>query len=368
MIKLLLRFRKYLYINLGNSNIAATGLTTLIIITGVWGSLYSNEIKKILPFTFLFYSNSYAPYGFWLLVLLTTILFFIRQKAQEQIIQERTDQLYEAIRTVPPADFLITFQTLFSRVTDVKRLFLANPVYDKDSLEKLVRTILNAVLGLIERFDKYSDSTEYGVNAMIYVESNNFKQLDEKKVKNILTFIEKECDVNELKGVLILKPELSVSSTSRGELDKNLIEFALPIPYEHLTQNNKGIDLWRVLPGAPIAFVKNEVSSFSDKLGLLEWCNNYGDFTENVKLQLEKYFFAQEKTYLKSFVSIPLPNRKDSVRGVINIHSNKKGMLKNEENLKQFSIIMSPLLHDLIDVLDIYFNGKNGKQLLLDLK
>lgn len=78
--------------------ITASVITVLIIITGVYGSLYSDEIKKSI---FIFPPTSVVIF-FILLVAISGLLFFIRQGVVDTNQRETINTLNNTIRTQPP--------------------------------------------------------------------------------------------------------------------------------------------------------------------------------------------------------------------------------------------------------------------------
>lgn len=337
----------------------STIITLLTIFTGLFGSIHGLQLIEHFPFTSSFDHNT-GEVIFWMLAILTSTIYFLHQSSKDKQRDNLVNHLINAVSTIPPKDFLLLFHRLYLDTKKViKNYFDTSEETKKEDIEALIRLVLNALLTLVNKFDRANDGTQYGLNIMIFQDFSK-KDINPEKYKNNILFIENETDINKLHGVLELNIQFSVSSISTDESnnnnDANLRPITLPIPKESKVSvgNNYSKTLSRVLPGAPIAFVENKMSRFTDSTKIVEWCENEGDFTFKVKTQIEQYFCKDNYYYMKSFLSLPLPNYSSSMKGVLNIHSNQKGLLENE-NIKQFIIIVDPFLQELINLIDVYY-------------
>lgn len=349
MFKLLKKGYKYFYDKIAPKPIFSAIVSLLIITAGIIGSVYSDEIKKIIP-SFI---GENVQLIFWILLFTAGLLFFFRQHSIDIKRNEASKSLFNAIRTVPPGDFMSTFHELYNKTQETKNEILSSEDIKREEYHYLIRNILYAMLTLIDKFDRLHEDTRYGVNIMLFRDNKIIISRKEDISKKII-FVEKECDYGELAGVLELQKEFTVSSdTDAAKADEKVEEIILPIPKylrTELLDRSQG-KKYRVLPGAPFAYSEGEISRFSDTRALLDWCDKNGDFTESVKNEIKDYFFGKHYERIRSFLSIPFPKRNKICAGVINMHSNKKGLLENEEQLNQFSMIVTPFIHDILDVL-----------------
>ncbi|MCZ7616545.1 MAG: hypothetical protein M5T52_24040 [Ignavibacteriaceae bacterium] len=187
--------------------------------------MYNDEIKKIIPFSFSLYEGSIIPYIFWILVIVAGFLFFKRQTEDDAARKEIIDELTNTIRTLPPADFLTNFHKIYKETQNALRDASINEISDKNVLDILIRLNLKALLALTKNFDNDMDQTKYGVNIMLFKEVSeiNEEYLSEKRGQ--IKFLDNGIDLKELKGILELNRELSVSSDTilqeTPEPDKN---------------------------------------------------------------------------------------------------------------------------------------------------
>src|SRR5439155_9617269 len=88
--------------------LTAAVITVLLIITGGVGSVYSPEIRKAYPFTWSRPPWSFSPEAtiFWVLAILSTWIFYKRQRADDhardaaqKVLVERGNTLEQLIRT-----------------------------------------------------------------------------------------------------------------------------------------------------------------------------------------------------------------------------------------------------------------------------
>ena len=77
---------------------------------------------------------------------------------------------------------------------------------------------------------------------------------------------------------------------------------ALPIPA--ITKADDG--RWKVLPGAPLAWVTGRIDGYADAHTIGEWFEKFGDFPPSIKAQVVHYLTKGAGTVSRSFVSRPL--------------------------------------------------------------
>ena len=115
----------------------ATVLTALIIIIGVFGSIWTKEIREAFPFTFSpRWKNSLKADFVWSSGTMVAFMFFFRQRAVDRAqenaqgeIVARAEELAQLIRTLPPTNFLTVFGNMYGMATDTayRVLALLNP-------------------------------------------------------------------------------------------------------------------------------------------------------------------------------------------------------------------------------------------------
>lgn len=342
------------------NSLSASFLTTIIIIIGALGSIYSSELIKYFPFAWS-YNYSIQVIVFWGMFVITVFLFFFKQRASEKEKYESIDKLHEAIRTIPPTDFLSVFRSLYEEVSYLTATIIKNHNSKEDDIVYVIKHNLMSLITLLEKFDNKEDKlTKYGANVMIFRPTRGISHEEFDEIPKNLLFCEPELDIGALDGVLEIFQEISTSSTSKDlEEDSQIEKIALPIPKVKQSTLDNDKTPWRILPGAPYSFVTNAPNAYSDVSEIKAWCDNNGDFTENVKKQITDYFLGKNFKYMKSFVSLPFPRRNDAILGVINIHCDQKGMLESNEQLKQFSDIVKPIICNTFELVNIlYSNGE----------
>lgn len=342
--------------------------TVLGVGTGLFGSLFSNEIKNAVPFNWENLTDfspaefSEAALLFWCLLLLFSILFYFRHfmthKTQNRLI-EQTEKienqgnfLENLIRTLPPEDFLYSFSEIYNlchkaawKPFKYKNSDLQEHIND---IEHAIRTILDGVVALTAIFDGKPKSVIYAANIMIYKSISDLPPSEVDNISDKILFVEKGFDVTHLAGVLRLRENLSTTTETEKPIpDAELRELYLPIPSPTLSESG----LCRYLPGAPAAFIKDEMSIYIDTHTLGSWCRKKGDFSPSLCDNLEAYFRSEKGKKIRSFVSLPLSNpRKDSPIGVLNIHRDKVGIMAEKKPSLHFLPLMQPYLSLIIDL------------------
>lgn len=245
-------------------------VTFLSLVAGLLGSVYSSDIKNAFPLYLGRAPGGFGPISlhallFWIAAILAALLFFFLQfsselsrKASEQKLIEQSTILANVLRTLPPPEFLREFSEIYRRCNAALAEVLKEPESSlkRESVEYAIRLVLIGVATLAQNFDGAEPGEIYGANIMCFqslVESDAFEV---SRIRSHLKFVEPELDLKALRGVLEL--DLSLSTTTDGdaaEPDPGLKELALPIP-----KVTKGAEQkWRVLPGAPMAFLRKQL-------------------------------------------------------------------------------------------------------------
>jgi hypothetical protein len=134
--------------------------------------------------------------------------------------------------------------------------------------------------------------------------------------------------------------------------DEAVPEIKLPLPR---TLERAGRSA--ALPGAPYAFLTQEMSGYHNTDTLLDWCRNKGDFAPSVISELENYFSSGPGKAIKSFISMPLTARV----GVLNIHADRPDILGPALQRREiFLALITPILLHLGDLVGAFAAAENG--------
>jgi hypothetical protein len=340
-----------------------TVLTLLVIITGGYGSVFSDQIRSAFPLSFGPYGGwSWHATTFYFLALIAAWLFFWRQRAddhQRKILTEQTEKLETLIKTLPPANFLEHFAKYYITADKAMEVAFGPPPdqLDQQNLERSARHILRLVAVLAQAFDGNHMNVTYAANVMLFRPSEGLSQLQQTAIEPRLRFRETGVHCLGLKGILDLVTRFSTTSTNEQELpDPTLHPLALPVPHHVTSPQGR----YNVLPGAPLAFATSQFSYFADTWQIPDWCERQGDFTAAVREQLRQYF--ERAQHFRSFVSIPLVGtgqilgfadaEAQTPLGVLNIHSSRSNLLKGGASgalggfnpLEQFAFVTQPLI------------------------
>lgn len=340
------------------SALYATVVTTLGLLAGLWGSLYSSEIRSAWPFQSGPYQGVSAhALFFWSLVLSATFLFFLGQvlverarRQAEQELTKRSGKLEELIRTQPPEEFLSLCADLY------KTCFATQDVFnyshglrsEPEEVAQSVRFVLRTFVILAQSFDR-APNLRYAANVMLFRDAQQLTPAARTEIKQRLRFCDQEIGIENLRGVLDLRCDLStVSLSSNADSDPDLKPLALPVPrQDHPGKVFPGEAEYRsrLLPGAPRAFYKGKMECYLDTSTLRAWCERHGDFSPGIQQDLDDYFRNHAMgIHVKSFVSIPLwnPQLENEVMGVLNLHRDEIGILKAEPLARQFFQVVTP--------------------------
>jgi hypothetical protein len=326
--------------------IYATLVTLLAVIAGVLGSVYSSQIGRSFPLYWGPYDSfSLKVLLFWSTLVAFALLFFFRQAATDKARQ----QLIELIRTLPPADFLSEFDRVLGECEQAVEQVRKGSSQSADAIEGAIRVVLDGIVTLAALFDGRPYGVTYAANIMLFEETRSLAQEELERLMERLRFREPVLDPCALRGVLNLQLSLSTTTaTTAAEPDENLQPLALPIPPSSRSEDGRR---WRLLPGAPLAFVTGNMELFTDTSTLGEWCRKYGDFSPTVCAEVEAYFGSSTGMRIRSFLSFPLADA-DKI-GVVNIHRDQPGLLGEREPAKQFLPLMRPFRHLCISLLEM---------------
>lgn len=341
----------------------ATITTVVAVFSGLLGSVYQNEIVSAFP---LRWRGPWGPVSwhaveFWSSLILFGLMFFARQRSDDaerralaetvQTAKDNTSRIEALVRTMPPR----AFRAQLARLVTTSHNILAKALprdggsaLTQEDVVALARFLLNSIAHLALIFDDQPVTPDgpasYSANVMIYIAKADDGTLP-AEVHSLLRFHPDRTNVSGLRGVLVLRPDLSSTSDTSGEPvpDPNLSAFALPVPFE-MRANSR----WNALPGAPKAFLEGQIDGHRDTHTLGHWCRGSGNFSEETAQELERYFSDEEGRHVRSFISRPLRGPDGGAFGVLNLHSNRTRILgEPDERLDDFFSMLTPLYLDL---------------------
>ena len=248
----------------GRSPHLGTIITLLIIFIGLFGSLYSDEIKSVVPFQWGTW-NGWESFHFhprilffWVVTIFVGGLYFFREWEVDSYDSQLRKELVSQIQTLPPAEFLQEFADTYDEGEAMYEKALQSK--NVDDTKKIIRGLLTCICQLTEKFDSPKQHTQmerYAANIMLFIDASSADKELSEQIQPRIKFIDQEVLFQTLKGALDLRKDLSThSEAQQSEEDMALEAFALPIPHAETT-NIDGKNKYRVLPGAPLAYCES---------------------------------------------------------------------------------------------------------------
>lgn len=372
---------------------AAAPMTAAV--AGLFGSIYSTEIKGAFPF--VWEGGKVVPQAaaFWTLLLAFSCMYgailwgqnrsAARQFAQARLLSTQAAELTEAVRTLPPKGFLGVFLSLYDKAFDITHEALKAPVANgnPNDIDVAVRVVLDALTTLALRFDDgdHGPNDVYAANIFMYRGIASLTDGEFQALKSRLKFADKGLGREHYQGFLEIRKEFSTSTvTQEPDIDPVVPEIALAIPSE-LWVNVDMTRLSKILPGAPEALCGAGSKAFLDTATLADWCEKNGDFQPSVINELRQYFGPDGAGKdVKSFVSFAIPTYQhcgcntpakdyNGSIGVVNIHRNKPGMLHGQA-IELFVPLTSPFCQLLSQLLhrrdDIYSASRKSAAVAIE--
>ena len=262
------------------------------------------------------------------------------------------DRVLGAVETLPHATFRAAWmQQSFNMAKLATSATMRRNDIKLDELVDAIRAILASAASLAESYDVGSGA-RYAANVMFFVPNLRVHPYFEDEYWKVVRFKPKWCDekLDLVDGILILKKELSATAGNPRAADAiKDIGF--------IVENKPLSDKWRILPGAPRAFAgglgeqKYAAHGYSDiaKIALL----NKEDFLieKDILEEIKNYYSKDEGASVKSFVALTIPrvrNKAANPLGVLNIHSDRVGMLGGDrEKYQIFAQLMAPFISEL---------------------
>lgn len=231
-----------------------------------------------------------------LAILLAVSVLYILDRKRAERFGERTDELRHDALAIAAR-----YQTESAGMKPSERL----------------RFVLWAIADVVKRFA--GEGTRCGANLMAF---------SDKKPGTV--FFD---DGAAVVGYLVLHKTTSASCPGTvGTPDEKLSEFSLPIA--------KNRD--KCLPGAPAAFRTNRVKYYKDFRRLLDWCKRAG-FSTEIQKQIREYF-TSDGALVQSMICIPISIDREVVDAILNVHTNTRAVLADEEQAIEFSRRLGPLV------------------------
>ncbi|MDR4468970.1 MAG: hypothetical protein MRJ68_11865 [Nitrospira sp.] len=270
----------------------------------------------------------------------------ITSKVRIEELGKRSEELKKLIETLPPQGFLRKYKDLL----DVTYEFVASALEAKpNSSEDAIEAILSNLAHLTAYFDGIHGSSRYGVNVMVFEDFATIDSARSDYLFNEAKFKESGISKQALKGVLTTDRRYAFTLTQEIELDSSTPQLILPIPSHDQLKDHAGRTT--VLPGAPEAFCNGEHRYCDDTAGLENLCRETG-LRQEIAEKVDTYFKEYGQN-IKSFLSLPISIPSDSgVKrvGIVNIHSNRKNMLRGTEGAELFVPLAAPYCYILAQI------------------
>ena len=277
--------------------------------------------------------------------------------AQTDALLAETEQLRSLVQSMPPANFLDVYgrQVDLCHRThiDAYELVAENP-RAADELAQMTRVILRAIGKVFAVYDN-AEGAAIGINVMLFVRRDRLRGLQ-------LHFVPADLALDELDGALLTDPRLSArADRASADADPDLAELALPVPRRRFVVAG-GQEFRCVLPGAPFAWTERTTVAYASQEELLEWCRGECAFPDEVHAAMREYLRGRGHG-VQSFVSFPLtaPEREDPL-GVLNVHSDRPGLLEARPPDEKFHALLKPLLSLVVDMLELLSTAEHEDQ------
>ncbi|MGH7782426.1 MAG: hypothetical protein ACREO5_01070, partial [Candidatus Binatia bacterium] len=323
---------KKILINAFAHPLTAALLALIAPIAGVWITFRRDFIlasmTKLTTFTQHPFWGEYGDISVFVMLLSGLGIGFALHKAAEAA---KMRERLAALETLPPKGILERFENSFIQ----SYWGAAEGMEAGTELAKItssIRSVLDGLVSLAVQFHGSPRSVKYSVNVMVFENFDIISSDDAKKYRELASFIEPEVGVETLGGILRLVPDLAVRSENGRIRDDSLPELVLPVPRAEF-QADKGVTT--LLPGAPRAFCSKGNFFYHDTSELGKECRETTALRESIAIEIDNYFKEGAGREIKSFVSlpigIPLPDSDEAdMIGVVNIHTNQRGMLRGE--------------------------------------
>jgi hypothetical protein len=330
-------------------------------VAGLLGSVFSQEIKGAIPFSWPEIVNqaaisaaiSWQAALFWIALGLFGYCFKVSIGAQTtenrdalDKLTRNTEKLEVLIRTLPDEAFLSKFEDYYKLAFSQANLAIRDGADNTDIVMAIIGC-LNALGHLARLFDGRDSSFRYAIHVMIF-QPIPAEQSELDKIMERVRFFESNSDPRKWRGILDLNRKFAQVMEPQGHSahDSHVTAFALPVPSkEHRDEGN----LSTVLPGPVEAFCyPGRMVKLADTSQLSAIVKKNCGFRASVSEEIAEYFSAEPGNQIKSLVSLPFGSSEDMDEGyenepfgVINIHSSEADILKGD-GVKLFFPLTAP--------------------------
>lgn len=345
-------------------------------------------------------SFSWGATGFWLLFILSALLFWGRRAAENradrrdrevrrELIADQeaaVEKLRDDLRTMPPDPFLNHYYGTYEHIhssyapaIDAVKRGGASYKVKSELIREVIQTALMGLATLARRFDE-DDEDRYAANCMVYVKSSAISDAQEEDVNARPKHVPKDVGVKQLRGFLDFRQDLSVvsgeqsemrqlegSSTNENHIDENHPSVCYGIPIEHLRDvegKPEPSRKWRIGPGAPHTLLTGDPGLFENTDAIETWMRENTTLGVEPRTDTMRYIEDDAEPRIGSFLSLPLsmsesgPSECDHFLdprlpiGVVNIHRSRPGLLRGrDKSLKYYHITALSILSILSDLL-----------------
>lgn len=252
------------------------------------------------------------------------------------------------VRTQPPRTFLNEYGTAIE-----SNIVVAQAALQGSDVEQQLAALRNSLLFISKLAALFDDAgpddvDSYSANLMVFVPCDRLGAWRSK-----LIFANGLDDQHHL-GVLALRRDLALVPSGRfAPLPK---DFALTVPKNASTEEmpashaQAGKRFWQALPGAPLAFARNDLELFNEpRTRMADWIDEQTDFPKTIAAAVGEYF-KNEHTAIGGFLSMPVamprvkPTDPAVVVAVVNVDWTKARLLPIDEGAATFHRQLQPLL------------------------
>ena len=272
--------------------------------------------------------------------------------------KETIEEINYAVQTLPVKAFRTEFARKSTLIYTLAATAFPREISETEKdVAATIRSMLTQLVILRRTYEDNSDS-RYAANVMLFLKtSNDPPYLTEDIMKKVRIFApDTSVTAPQLLGALVLRKELSTSTSDLGKEDENVTEIALGIPVSAASSS-----AW-FLPGASEIYAK----SLEGGHGAPELISGFHDTNEWEKLlergyhippeTLESFrkYFRGTGRFVRSFVSLPLRLPNERLFGVLNIHSDSPYKFgEDRERQANFALIVTPLINEVAEVCNL---------------
>lgn len=239
-------------------------------------------------------------------------------------------------------------------VKDKKRTPQDRQRYLRSSAESVLTEAVSTVASIAPR----QPNERYAANIMRMVPSTFIHGAFGERVTAALKIEEVPPTWSAVRGVLLLDPQLSISSDDLGP-DPMVGDFAflLPLPLPDGTFRQDGF----LMPGAPTAFFTKRLTAV-DQLRLLAECQATSNVLSDGGMErMRSYLTSAQGRHVQSFISHPLlADTKYLPKAVLNVHTNTRALDLDEAQRLELSYLLRLPSLALLEILEELVTVEQG--------